>query len=131
MYVSPGTTAAYRNDGKFPDSTVLVKEVHQAATKQMTTGTISLAERLKGWFRAAEVIAIDETTMTTALWIPLPAIPHLRSHHGRASVHRSNASRKEHVCANCSPKNTYAFIDEILGDKRNAVADAKGGICRS
>jgi hypothetical protein len=29
VYASPGTTATYRNDGKFPDSTVLVKEVHQ------------------------------------------------------------------------------------------------------
>jgi Cytochrome P460 len=43
VYASPGTTAAYRNDGKFPDSTVLVKEVHQAATKEMTTGTVSHA----------------------------------------------------------------------------------------
>jgi hypothetical protein len=50
VYASPGTTAAYRNDGKFPDSTVLVKEVHQAATKDMTTGTVSHADALKGWF---------------------------------------------------------------------------------
>jgi hypothetical protein len=50
VYASPGTTAAYRNDGKFPDSTVLVKEVHLAATKEMTTGTVSHADALKGWF---------------------------------------------------------------------------------
>src|SRR5262249_10447888 len=50
VYASPGATAAYRNDGKFPDSTVLVKEVHQAATKEMTTGTVSHADALKGWF---------------------------------------------------------------------------------
>jgi hypothetical protein len=50
VYASPGTTAAYRNDGKFPDSAVLVKEVHLAANKEMTTGTVSHADALKGWF---------------------------------------------------------------------------------
>jgi hypothetical protein len=50
VYASPGTTAAYRKDGRFPDGAVLVKEVYQAATAQMTTGTVSHAETLKGWF---------------------------------------------------------------------------------
>jgi hypothetical protein len=50
VYASPGTIAAYRNDGRFPDGAVLVKEVYQAATGQMTTGTVSRAETLKGWF---------------------------------------------------------------------------------
>ncbi|MFZ1425231.1 MAG: cytochrome P460 family protein [Geminicoccaceae bacterium] len=50
VYASPGTTAAYRKDGHFPDGTVLVKEVFEAATAPMTTGTVSHAQTLKGWF---------------------------------------------------------------------------------
>jgi hypothetical protein len=50
VYASPGTITAYRKDGRFPDGAVLVKEVFQAATGQMTTGTVSHAETLKGWF---------------------------------------------------------------------------------
>src|SRR5580704_15607500 len=50
VYASPGTIAAYRKDGKFPDGAVLVKEVFQATTKAMTTGTVSRADTLKGWF---------------------------------------------------------------------------------
>src|SRR5215813_12742172 len=48
VYASPGTIAAYRTDGRFPDGAVLVKEVFKAATGQMTTGTVSHAETLKG-----------------------------------------------------------------------------------
>jgi hypothetical protein len=43
VYASPGTITAYRKDGRFHDGTVLVKEVFQAATGQMTTGTVSRA----------------------------------------------------------------------------------------
>ncbi|QWT21333.1 cytochrome P460 family protein [Bacillus sp. NP157] len=51
VYVSPGGTAAYRKDGKFPDGTVLVKEVYEASTAAMTTGAaVSHEETLKGWF---------------------------------------------------------------------------------
>src|SRR5262249_44702565 len=50
VYASPGTITAYRKDGRFPDGTVLVKEVFRAATGQMTTGTISHADNLRGWF---------------------------------------------------------------------------------
>lgn len=50
VYASPGTITAYRKDGRFPDGTVLVKEVHFAATAPMTTGTISHADKLRGWF---------------------------------------------------------------------------------
>jgi hypothetical protein len=50
VYASPGSVAAYRKTGRFPDDTVLVKEVFEAATAQMTTGTVSHAEKLKGWF---------------------------------------------------------------------------------
>lgn len=50
VYASPGTAAAYRSTGKFPDGAVLVKEVYDAATSAMTTGTVSHADQLKGWF---------------------------------------------------------------------------------
>jgi hypothetical protein len=44
VYASPGTISAYLKDGRFPDGTVLVKEVFQAATGDMTTGTVSHAD---------------------------------------------------------------------------------------
>jgi hypothetical protein len=47
---SPGSVEAYRKNGRFPDGTVLVKEVFKTATKEMTTGTVSHADDLKGWF---------------------------------------------------------------------------------
>lgn len=50
VYASPGTIAAYRKDGRFPDGTVLVKEVFNTTTKPMTTGTVSSAGALAGWF---------------------------------------------------------------------------------
>jgi len=50
VYASPGTIDAYRRDGRFSDGAVLVKEVFRAATEQMTTGTVSHADMLKGWF---------------------------------------------------------------------------------
>jgi hypothetical protein len=50
VYASPGTIAAYRKDGRFPDGTVLVKEVFKASTRNMTTGTVSSADTLAGWF---------------------------------------------------------------------------------
>ena len=54
VYALPGTVDAYRKDGHFPDNTVLVKEVYQAATAQMTTGTVSRVDTLKGWFVMAK-----------------------------------------------------------------------------
>lgn len=50
VYASPGTIAAYRKDGRFPDGAVLVKEVFKATTQPMTTGTVSSAGTLAGWF---------------------------------------------------------------------------------
>ncbi len=50
VYASPGTIAAYRKDGHFPDGSVLVKEVFQAATGPLKTGTVSHAKKLNGWF---------------------------------------------------------------------------------
>jgi hypothetical protein len=50
VYASPGAVDAYRRQGHFPDGTVLVKEVFKAATGPMTTGTVSHAKALQGWF---------------------------------------------------------------------------------
>ena len=50
VYASPGAVAAFRKDGHFPDGAVLVKEVYETATSPMTTGTVSRAETLAGWF---------------------------------------------------------------------------------
>lgn len=50
VYAFPGTIEAYQRDGRFPDGSVLVKEVFQTTTQSMTTGTVSHAEKLAGWF---------------------------------------------------------------------------------
>jgi len=52
VYASPGTIAAYRSTGRFPNQTVLVKEVFETKTASLTTGTVNhaAAESLKGWF---------------------------------------------------------------------------------
>ncbi|CCE10663.1 Cytochrome P460 [Bradyrhizobium sp. STM 3843] len=50
VYASPGTIDAYRRDKRFPDGAVLIKEVFSTATGEMTTGTVSRAGALKGWF---------------------------------------------------------------------------------
>lgn len=50
VFASPGTTNAYRTTGGFPDGTILVKEVYATDTQTMTTGLVSRAAQLKGWF---------------------------------------------------------------------------------
>ena len=50
VFASPGAAKAYRAGGAFPQGTVLVKEVFQATTGSMTTGTVSHSTTLKGWF---------------------------------------------------------------------------------
>jgi hypothetical protein len=50
VFASPGTVAAYQKDGHFADGSVLVKEVYETATGEMTTGTVSHSQELKGWF---------------------------------------------------------------------------------
>jgi hypothetical protein len=50
VYASPGTISAYRKSGRFPDGSVLVKEVFEATTGAMTTGNVSHAKILKDWF---------------------------------------------------------------------------------
>jgi Cytochrome P460 len=50
VYARPGTIGEYHTRGRFPDGTVLVKEVYETSTAPMTTGTVSHAQTLKGWF---------------------------------------------------------------------------------
>jgi hypothetical protein len=50
VYATPGTIAAYHTSGHFPDGTVLIKEVYETSTAPMTTGIVSRAQTLKGWF---------------------------------------------------------------------------------
>lgn len=50
VYASPGAVDAFQKAGQFPDDAVLVKEVFEASTEQMTTGTVGHANTLKGWF---------------------------------------------------------------------------------
>ena len=50
VYANPGTIAAFQTSGHFPDGTVLIKEVYETSTAPMTTGTVSHARMLKGWF---------------------------------------------------------------------------------
>jgi hypothetical protein len=50
VFASPGAAKAYRAGVAFPQGAVLVKEVFQATTASMTTGTVSHPKTLKGWF---------------------------------------------------------------------------------
>jgi hypothetical protein len=50
VYASPGAVDAYKKNGHFTDGAVLIKEVFEAKTDAMTTGSVSRAEALKGWF---------------------------------------------------------------------------------
>ena len=50
VYASPGVLDEYHSSKQFADGAVLVKEVFQAQTAQMTTGTVNRADTLKGWF---------------------------------------------------------------------------------
>ena len=50
VYATPGTAAAYRETGEFPDGTVLVKEVRGAATANLSTGAATYATDKGVWF---------------------------------------------------------------------------------
>ena len=50
VYTQPGVIEQYRDTGKFPDGAVLVKELLKAKTNTMTTGVVSHATELEGWF---------------------------------------------------------------------------------
>jgi hypothetical protein len=50
VYTQPATVAAYRATGRFPDGAVLVKELFKTRTGDYTTGRVSHAAEVKGWF---------------------------------------------------------------------------------
>ena len=50
VYTQPETVEAYRRTGQFPDGAVLVKELIEADTGDLTTGRVSWANRVTGWF---------------------------------------------------------------------------------
>lgn len=66
VYASPGTISAYLHDSHFPDGSVLVKEVYETTTEKMTTGDVSRANTLKGWF--VMVKESKDTHPANALW---------------------------------------------------------------
>ncbi len=50
VYTQPETVEAYRRTGQFPDGAVLVKELIEADSGDLTTGRVSWAKRVTGWF---------------------------------------------------------------------------------
>ncbi|MEL7516434.1 MAG: cytochrome P460 family protein [Pseudomonadota bacterium] len=50
VYAQPEAVAAYLENGVFPDGTVVLKELLSAEARDMTTGFISHATSLNGWF---------------------------------------------------------------------------------
>lgn len=50
VYTQPETVDAYRKTGRFPDGAILVKELLSTVTEEMTTGTVSRAKEVTGWF---------------------------------------------------------------------------------
>ena len=50
VYASPGTIEAYRKTGKFPDGAVLVKELFNGKTEDLTTGSATSAADVAGYF---------------------------------------------------------------------------------
>ena len=50
VYTQPETIAAFNKIGEFPDGAILVKEVREANTDQLTTGHSGWATNVKIWF---------------------------------------------------------------------------------
>jgi cytochrome c len=50
VYTQPETVAAYKRDGEFPDSAVLVKEIRKIRARMLTTGPASWAGENAVWF---------------------------------------------------------------------------------
>ena len=57
VYTQPGVAESYRATGAFPDGAVLVKELRSAASENLTTGLVSYATDLEGWF-----VMVKDTT---------------------------------------------------------------------
>ena len=50
VYTQPGVVEYYKKHKAFPDGAVLVKELLKGVTAPMTTGTVSRAGEVEGWF---------------------------------------------------------------------------------
>jgi hypothetical protein len=50
VYTQPGVIEAFQNTGEFPDGAVLLKELLSAKTGEYSTGTVSYADELQGFF---------------------------------------------------------------------------------
>ncbi|MDH3475942.1 MAG: cytochrome P460 family protein, partial [Rhodospirillales bacterium] len=50
VYTQPETVAAYRETGQIPDGAVLVKELMDTVTEELSTGRVSRAKAVTGWF---------------------------------------------------------------------------------
>ena len=50
VFTQPEAVEAYRRTGAFPDGTVIVKEQFGTSTEDMTTGRVSRAQKVEGWF---------------------------------------------------------------------------------
>ena len=50
VYTQPSVVAYFKENGKFPDGAILIKELLRAETAQMTTGTVSRGVEVEGWF---------------------------------------------------------------------------------
>jgi hypothetical protein len=50
VYTQRGVAEYYRENGSFPDGAVFIKELLKAVTAPMTTGTVSRAGAVEGWF---------------------------------------------------------------------------------
>lgn len=61
VYAAPGAIDAYRKTGHFPNAAVLMKEFFATSTNEVTTGTVSHADKLKGWFVMVRETARDRT----------------------------------------------------------------------
>lgn len=50
VYTQEGVAEYFQKNGKFPDGAVLIKELLKTDTATMTTGTVSRAAEIEGWF---------------------------------------------------------------------------------
>ena len=50
VYTQTGVAKHFQQNGKFPDGAVIIKELLNATTATMTTGTVSRGTEVEGWF---------------------------------------------------------------------------------
>ncbi len=57
VYTRKEDWAAYKKDGKWPDGAIIVKDVYEASSEDLTTGRSSWASKIKVWF-----VMVKDTT---------------------------------------------------------------------